>query len=435
MQLLIKTFSALFVFVFLVTFAASGQKSTVNKTEVARILKSLSSDDKMGRPAMNPAVMEKSISFIEAEFKRIGLTPLDGLKSFRQEFTQDMISLSHLSLTANGKPVVPGDVIVYSTRQQFDWKKPVNVERITKKDDLFRSFGKFSRDTADAIVLIDTSHAKGFNELKSYFAGKRILNPARKSGSRLFVLTSDTTLSAVSASVTQQMEKLVLTNVVGQLKAAKQTKESVIFSAHYDHLGIQKPIEGDSIANGADDDASGTTAVIMLADHFRKEKKLTRNLVFVAFTAEEIGGYGSKHFSSGITPADVVAMFNIEMIGKLSKWGAKAAFISGFERSDFGPILQSNLTGSGVTFHPDPYPEQNLFYRSDNATLARLGVPAHTISTDQIDSDKLYHTVNDEFESIDTENMAEIIRAIAVSASTLVTGEAKPTRIDTSKLE
>jgi Peptidase family M28. len=87
-----------------------------------------------------------------------------------------------------------------------------------------------------------------------------------------------------------------------------------------------------------------------------------------------------------------MAMFNIEMIGKPSKWGQNFAFITGHERSDFGEILQKNLTGTQFEFRADPYPKQNLFYRSDNATLARLGVPAHTISTDQIDTDKLYHT-------------------------------------------
>ena len=127
-----------------------------------------------------------------------------------------------------------------------------------------------------------------------------------------------------------------------------------------------------------------------------------------------------------------MAMFNIEMIGKLSKFGANHAFITGYERSDFGEILQKNLTGTPFTFKPDPYPEQNLFYRSDNATLARLGVPAHTISTDQIDIDKLYHSVNDEFESMNIQNIVNTIRAIALSSKTIVSGTDTPKRIDKS---
>jgi hypothetical protein len=411
------------------------QKNIVTKDNVDRILKALSSDDKLGRPAIDPIAMEKSIAFIEGEFKRIGLAPLDGLKSYRQEFTQDMINGSTVVFSANSKSFPSKDIIVYSPREVLDWNTSSKVQRIKKTDNVIQLFRRLSQDTTDAIVLIDTVHSKTFKSLQARFEKKRILNSSGKAGSKVFVLSTDTLLTDVKLQVSQRKEKLILTNVVGQLKASKATKESVVFSGHYDHLGIQPSIDGDSIANGADDDASGTTAVIMLADHFEKAKDLKRNLIFVAFTAEEIGGFGARYFSSNINPEEVIAMFNIEMIGKISKWGANAAFITGFERSDFGTILQGNLTGSAFTFHPDPYISQNLFYRSDNATLARLGVPAHTISTDQIDTDKLYHTVNDEFESIDTNNMTEIIRAIAMSATSIVKGDIKPTRIDTSKVE
>src|SRR5690606_34339857 len=120
---------------------------------------------------------------------------------------------------------------------------------------------------------------------------------------------------------------------------------------------------------------------------------------------------------------------NIEMIGKVSKFGKDAAFITGFEKSDFGKILQKNLQGTKFRFYPDPYPEQNLFYRSDNASLAALGVPAHTISTDQIDKDKYYHTVDDEFETLDTDNITSTIKAIAISAGSIIAGKDTPTRI------
>lgn len=117
------------------------------------------------------------------------------------------------------------------------------------------------------------------------------------------------------------------------------------------------------------------------------------------------------------------------MIGKESKFGKNAAFITGFDRSDLGSILQKNLEGTGFTFHPDPYTSQNLFYRSDNASLAKLGVPAHTISTDQIDTDKLYHSVDDEFETLSLENITATIKAIALSARGIVAGTETPKRI------
>ncbi|HEY0771676.1 MAG TPA: M28 family peptidase, partial [Sphingobacteriaceae bacterium] len=138
--------------------------------------------------------------------------------------------------------------------------------------------------------------------------------------------------------------------------------------------------------------------------------------------------------SERLNPDQVVAMFNIEMIGKDSKFGPNTAFITGYDRSDFGSILQQNLEGSAFKFYPDPYPEQDLFYRSDNATLAALGVPAHTISTDQIDNDKLYHTVDDEFESLNMENIYATIQAIALSSRSIVSGTDTPRRIPRTQL-
>jgi hypothetical protein len=122
-------------------------------------------------------------------------------------------------------------------------------------------------------------------------------------------------------------------------------------------------------------------------------------------------------------------MFNIEMIGTESKWGKNSAFITGYEKTDMGTILQKNLEGSAFTFYPDPYPDQQLFYRSDNATLAYLGVPAHTISTAKMDKEPFYHSADDEVESLDLENMAEIIKAIAHSSTSIVNGKDTPTRV------
>jgi Zn-dependent M28 family amino/carboxypeptidase len=285
----------------------------ITKKYVDRLIKTLSSDDMQGRATFTPGI-DKAATFIEGEFKKIGLKPLPGATGFRQTFT------------------------------------------------------------------------------------------VKKSDQPLF-------------------------NVVGMIPGKSKAKEIVIFSGHYDHLGILKSQDQDSIANGADDDASGTTAMIALAKYYKKQNNNERTLIFVAFTAEEIGGFGARHFSSLLNPDDVVAMFNIEMIGKESKFGNNTAFITGFDKSDFGKILQKNLAGSQFTFYPDPYPQQNLFYRSDNATLAALGVPAHTISTDQIDTDQLYHTVKDEYATLDIKNILSTIKSIAMSATTIVKGIDTPTRI------
>jgi len=226
-----------------------------------------------------------------------------------------------------------------------------------------------------------------------------------------------------------------LTNVVGVLPGKTRKDEYVIFSAHYDHLGVGKPMNGDSIYNGANDDASGVTAVIMLAKYFKALGNNERTIVFAAFTGEEMGGLGSQYFSKQFEPDKVVAMFNIEMIGTESKWGKNSAYITGFEKTDMGRILQKNLEGTGFTFYPDPYTLQNLFYRSDNATLALLGVPAHTISTSKMDSEPNYHKVSDQIETLDLDNMTMIVRSIAISSKTIVSGVDSPTRVKTEELK
>lgn len=217
-------------------------------------------------------------------------------------------------------------------------------------------------------------------------------------------------------------------NVIGILPGKSKPNEYVVFSAHYDHLGM-KEYGDDKIYNGANDDASGTTAVIALAKYFKTLGQNERTLIFVAFTGEEVGGFGSRFFSRNINPDQVIAMFNIEMIGTESKWGKNSAYITGYEKSDFGALLQNNLKKSEFMFQPDPYPSQKLFYRSDNATLAALGVPAHTISTSKMDSEQNYHQLSDEVATLDLKNMTEIIKAIAISSQSIIKGTDTPSRV------
>ncbi|MBP4142823.1 M20/M25/M40 family metallo-hydrolase [Flavobacterium sp. P4023] len=217
-------------------------------------------------------------------------------------------------------------------------------------------------------------------------------------------------------------------NVIGVLPGKSKPEEFVIFSAHYDHLGMEKEGE-DKIYNGANDDASGTTAVIALAKYFKDLGQNERTIIFVAFTGEEMGGFGSKFFSAKMDPAKVVAMFNIEMIGTESKWGKNSAYITGFEKTDFGTILQNNLKGTSFNFYQDPYPTEQLFYRSDNARLAAQGVPAHTISTSKMDVEANYHKLSDEVATLDLDNMTKIIEAIAISSQSIITGKDTPTRV------
>ncbi len=222
---------------------------------------------------------------------------------------------------------------------------------------------------------------------------------------------------------------LQLFNVIGVLEGKSKKDEYVVVSAHYDHLGMKNDGIGDQIFNGADDDASGVTAVLTLAKYFANKGTNERTILFITFTAEEIGLVGSKYFGEGVDPSNYIAGINIEMIGKESKFGAKTAWLTGFERSDFGKIIQKNLEGTDYTLHPDPYINYGLFFRSDNASFARLGIPSHTFSTGPIDTDIHYHQVSDEVETLNIENITETIRAIVLGTESIINGIDTPTRV------
>jgi len=224
-------------------------------------------------------------------------------------------------------------------------------------------------------------------------------------------------------------KEITTSNIIGVLEGKSKKNEIVIISAHYDHLGISKK-EGqlDSIYNGANDDASGVAGILVLAEYF-KNLGNERTIVFAAFTAEEMGLIGSTHFGKGIDASKFVAGINLEMIGKVPSFGPNTAWLTGFERSDFGKIIQKNLEGTGYQLFPDPYKKFNLFFRSDNASLARLGVPSHTFSTTPIDVDKDYHKASDEVETLNMTVITETIKAVAKGTESIINGIDTPTRV------
>lgn len=407
----------------------------ITKEYVDGLIKTLSSDEMEGRGTFTPGI-DRAATFIETQFENIGLKPLPGESGYRQSFFKYNVSPELTKVTIDGQLVADANVVVLgneSESAEFDQGNSDGWIRLDPSGDFMKQYRELSQSGKKQLVLVDSKFEGMFNRLKAYMSRGSMVDEKDltegKSAPIVMVLGLDTVKTGFKVELKSSIKKLPLFNVAGMIPGKSKEKEVVVFSGHYDHLGIIKALEQDSIANGADDDASGTTAMIALAKYYKALNNNERTLIFVAFTAEEIGGFGAKYFSNKLNPDDVVAMFNIEMIGKDSKFGPNTAFITGFDKSDFGKILQKNLEGTEFAFHPDPYPKQNLFYRSDNATLAALGVPAHTISTCQIEDDKLYHTVKDEYSSLDTENILATIKGIAKSAISIIKGTDTPTRI------
>ena len=414
-----------------VTLFSFGQdiNSIINAREVERVEKTLSSNEMQGRNAFTPAI-NKAADFIAAEFKATGLQILKNSGSYRQEFTMVTPKLVNTTATVDGKSLDNKNVVVVSTQASVTVTDQSGFEKVYIKPgaNLFQEAYKYVGKERNYLVVVDTSFTKNFVRL-SGFKRNMFVTPY----STVFLLTA-TEPRQFTITATHELIESKLANVVGVLPGKSKSAEIVVFSGHYDHLGIGKPENGDSIFNGANDDAAGTTAVIMLAKYYKALGNNERTLIFAAFTAEEEGGFGSQYFSRQLDPSKVMAMFNIEMIGTESKWGKNSAYITGYEKTDMGKILEKNLAGTQFTFYPDPYTAEQLFYRSDNATLARLGVPAHTISTSKMDSEPNYHKLSDEIQTLDMENMAMVIQAIAKSAGSIVSGKDTPSRVNTADL-
>ena len=406
----------------------------VDRNYVERILNTLASDEMEGRHALTPAI-GKAADFIAEEFKSIGLQPY-AEDNYRQTFKMAKVSRKSSQVEWDNKVFASDSYLILGTAAHTHWTPITNipVKYIRKEDDFSAKFREIVQSNENVVVLVDPSYESYIKRLNRIYSGENIVSPNQiaSSTTKAFIL-ADKLSAKFSIQADNTIEDFELFNVASVIPGKSKPNEYVVFSAHYDHIGITKAIEQDSIANGADDDASGTTAMISLAKYYKEQNNNERTLIFVAFTAEEIGMYGSKYFSHNINADSVVAMINIEMIGKDSKFGPNTLYITGYDRSNLGELMQQNLKDTKFQFHADPYPQQNLFYRSDNAVLAALGVPAHTFSTSQIDKDTYYHTVKDEVSTLNIENIKSSIEAIALGATGIVNGTQTPSRVEKLK--
>ncbi|RKE89939.1 M28 family peptidase [Epilithonimonas arachidiradicis] len=223
-------------------------------------------------------------------------------------------------------------------------------------------------------------------------------------------------------------------NVCGIKKG--KSEQSLAYSAHFDHIGTNNK-EGDNIYNGADDDASGVSTVIGLADYF-KDKKTDFSMVFMAFNAEEIGLVGSKALSENqsLNPvfSNIKALFNFEMLATESQFGKNAVFMTGDEFSDFDELINASAV-NGLKVYPDPYQGQHLFYRSDNVNFVKKKIIAHSISTVDMNKASHYHAVNDDINIVDADNLTNIINNFAKTINKLNTKNFQPKYNDKVKYD
>lgn len=217
-------------------------------------------------------------------------------------------------------------------------------------------------------------------------------------------------------------------NAIGILRGTDPAAGAILLSAHLDHLGLAKanPKQpgADLIYNGADDDASGSAAVLTLAHLLANGPRPRRSILFALFGSEEFGGFGNRAFLAHppLPLTAIVANLEFEMIGRPDPAVPPGTlWLTGFERSDLGPELARH----GAHLVQDPHPKEQFFRRSDNYALALQGVVAHTVSSYGLHRD--YHHPSDEISTIDFTHMAAAVVSMLGPIQWLDSADWKPT--------
>ncbi|MEP6992115.1 MAG: M20/M25/M40 family metallo-hydrolase [bacterium] len=294
-------------------------------------------------------------------------------------------------------------------------------------DDSLEGRGTGTRGSARAAVLIaNEMRAAGIEPAgdSGYFQRVPVVSAMRtmRDGSKRAGLVLLPSLEALDTVPVERRRSAV--NVVGILRGSDLVlrDSAILVDAHYDHLGIGTPVHGDSIFNGADDDASGTVAVLEIARALAAGPRPKRTVIFAATTGEEVGLLGTRWYvAHPVVPLSrTTANLEIEMIGRPDSLagGAGKAWLTGFERSSMGRMFAD----AGLPIVRDARPEQGFFARSDNIAFANAGIPAHTLSSFNLHDD--YHQVTDEVSRLDIPHMTTVIRAAAAATRLLADGPA-----------
>lgn len=429
-----------------ITSVTYAEKNTISLAQVTKDVTYLASDILKGRHNYSPEI-RIAANYIAQRFRENGLVGANGVSktNYLQKYQVINITPQRLNLVINGENVPSENLAMASTLVNFSWNmrditdsKNFEIHNVSQSDDMHAIVSKLNHQGGEHLVLVNPSHKALFERYQDYLQqGTTRLaqqNANNNSGGVIVIALSEITtdkLNSLSVTGSSTVSKNEFMNVVGVLEGKTKPKEIILFSAHYDHLGAEEN-QSDVIYNGADDNASGTTAILNLAEYYANQGNNDRTLIFAAFSAEEIGGFGSRYFSKQFDPQSIAAMINIEMVGKASKFGPGTLWMTGMDRSTLGAQLNKALTTPGKKIYKDPYPEQGLFYRSDNATLARLGVPAHSFSSAQLDQDKHYHQTTDDLSSLNLSSLHQVIEMLVTATQPLVNGSITPSRINKS---
>ncbi len=432
---------------------AQGAPWTVKPEWIRAHEEFLASDVMAGRGS---ATRDEQIAatYVGSEFEAYGLRPAPGMTTYLQTAAIGAPELDgHAELRVgalsfkegNGVQLlsapgtnVNGSLVVSHRNEPLPSQLPQNAAvaamDIAEAKDLSATI-RSARKAGVALLLVPEGDAS--RKLASQWGGgtrvpMRLADSPTKPAMTLVTLSEQSMTqlgqlangSAVSLIVHQVPHPTRATyNAIGYLKGSDPASGTILLTAHLDHLGIGKPVKGDAIYNGANDDAAGTTAVLELAHALASGPQLRRSVLFVCYGSEEAGELGSEYFGrhSPVPIKDLIANLEFEMIGTQDpKMPKDTLLLTGWERSDLGPMLKAH----GAKLGPDPYPEQHFFERSDNYQLALEGVVAHTAAG--YGTPSTYHQPDDDLAHLNVEFMTTAIQSLIEPVRWLADSDFKP---------
>ena len=434
--------------------AGIAQKSgtqTIAETNVRAGMNFLAGDALQGRGS--GTIFERiAAEYIGSQFMQFGLEPAgeigaDGKQTFVQTVTvpgREVVSDIKFGGAFTNQTMLGTDMVLFSLNSKqiagplqkltpgvAATKGSIVLLMLGDNDKFDQAMiGKLQQDGAAAIVMTESA------EIRSNWgavAGRKV-NLSRRGPNLLAVskVTSDALAAIADGSqieltaTTGESPKTFTWNAMGKITGTDKTlaAEVILLTSHLDHLGVRETAPGDDkIFNGADDDASGSVAVLELARVLGSGKRPKRTVYFVCFGSEEAGGHGARYFVENMPfPKEkLVSNLEFEMIGRPdAKVKAEELWLTGYERSNLGP----ELTKRGARLVQDPHPDQNFFMRSDNYQLAKAGIIAHTVSSFGLHTD--YHKASDEVKTIDFLHMTRSINSMIAPIKWLINADFKP---------
>ncbi len=438
MTQMIRIRAALALFLSSAALLAQAPAEAISEPRVRETLGWLASDERAGRDTPS-AELEATADWIAGRFQQAGLSKvgadwfhryeLDGVRIVPTGSKLELRLVAGASGTTKQLEYGVDFRLLRAGAVESETDQQVNVVRgedpRAERMQLMRA--------ARRATLLEVDAADALWE----FAGstRTVLDAPRQQSRPVFLVRSgslpkseqpgEVTWQATWSTPPMQQVKVPLRNVMGMIRGSELPDEFVVVTAHYDHVGIGSNVDGDAIYNGADDDASGTTAVILLAEALAKLPAPRRSVLFVCFSAEEKGLRGSRAFcdTPPVPLESIVANVNIEMIGRPEEGKREKAWVTGSEYSDFAAIAGRAMERAAIGLVDFPMAKQ-LFQASDNASFARKGVVAHSISAGSLHKD--YHQPTDQIDRIDIPHMTAVIRGLREAVLEFASREARP---------